>query len=443
MKSDTEKLLMERRKFLKMMAAGGAGLAMMPMIAHSSSRSRVDTKAKIVVLGAGAGGLAIANRLNKRLNGAEITIVDGRKQHWYQPGFMLIGSGVRRASYSISATTDWISDGIKLVPEYATELDPEAQHVTTTSGIKLPYDYLVVASGLILNWDKVEGFDLNMVGKEGIAAVYAGPEEAEKSYQALSKFTDTGGHGLFFRPSGAIKCGAAPLKYPMIADDIARRKGNRGKMEITYAASGKGLIGIPDANKRVRELFKERDFNTLYQHVIKSVDHGKKTAVFASPEGDVEMSYDFLHVIPPQRVPDVILNSPLASEDKKWIKHGWIDVHKYTLRHGFYTNVFACGDVTSYGSKGASAVKWMVPVVEDQLVAQIQGKEGTKTYNGYAGCPIITRIGRALLVEKDFSKNLLPTFPHFMVDPLEETWAGWLVKIGMKPAYQAMLRGKG
>ncbi len=430
-----------RRKFLGM-AAGAAALSMVSMSAFSD---KVKTKARIVVLGAGAGGLSIANRLAKRLDGATITIVDGRKQHWYQPGFMLIASGVKSPSYSISSASDWLARDIDLVEEYASEIDAEAKYIVTASGKKLSYDYLVVASGVILDWEKVEGFDLNLVGKEGIATVYAGPEQAAKSYQALSKFTDNGGDGLFLRPAGAIKCGAAPLKYTLIADDIARKKGTRGKTEITYAASGRGLIGIPEANARVKEIFAERGVNVVHEHVIKAVDHGKKIATFSvektfdNPDGRVELPYDFIHVIPPQRAADVIINSPLPSPKKK---QGWIEVDKHNLRHVRYPEIFGIGDAASVPTgKGASAVKWMAPVVEDHLVAQIAGKEGTKSYNGYAGCPLITGIGKALLIENDYTKELTPTFPG-IIDPMEELWASWLVKFSMKPAYYAMLRGR-
>lgn len=307
---------------------------------------------------------------------------------------------------------------------------------------KLPYDYLVVATGLVLEWGEIEGFDMNMVGEQGIAAIYAGPEQAKKSFQALAKFTDEGGQGLFTRPATKMKCGAAPLKYTFITDDIARTKGNRGKIEITYAAHGKKFMGLPDVNKRVGELFKERNIDVVYKHVMKSIDHGKKIATFKTPEGNVELPYDFTNVIPPQRVPDVILNSPLPWKKKKWAKQGWIEVDKHTLRHTRYPEIFGIGDVTGVPTgKAASTVKWMAPVVEDQLVAQIVGRETAKKYNGYAGCPLVTGIGRAMLIEIDYSKQLKPSFPG-AIDPMKELWASWLVKVSMKPSYYAMLRGK-
>ena len=69
-----------RRGFLGL-AMAGAGLA---ALGAPASAAKVATKAKIVVIGAGAAGTALVNRLVERLDGAEITIIDGRKEHLYQ-----------------------------------------------------------------------------------------------------------------------------------------------------------------------------------------------------------------------------------------------------------------------------------------------------------------------------------------------------------------------
>lgn len=434
-----EKIVMPNRREFLGLVAGGAALS---VTTKSVQAAKVNTSARILILGSGAAGTALANRLSNRLSGAKITIVDGRKEHWYQPGFTLIASGLKPQNYSVSQTSDWLPNDVDLVAEYAAEIDPEAKNLTTASGKKLDYDYLVVAPGITLEWDKIEGFEMGMVGKEGIAAVYAGPEQAAKSFEALTKFTDEGGHGLFTRPATGMKCAGAPLKYTFLTDDIARTKGNRGKMEITYAAHSKSLFGVPIVHEKVRMLFGDRGVDIVHNHVMKAIDHGKKLATFATPEGDVELPYDFTNVIPPQRAPDVIMNSSLPWADK-WVGQGWVEVDKHSLRHRRYPDIFALGDVAGVPKgKTAASVKWMVPVVEDHLVAQIDGKEGTQSYDGYTSCPLITRVGRAMLIEFDYNNNLVPSFPG-IIAPLEELWISWLMKeIALKPTYNAMLRGK-
>ena len=428
-----------RRDFLGF-AAGSAALAGLGI--GPAKAARIKSTARIVILGAGAAGTAIANRLAKALDGAEITLIDGRKQHWYQPGFTLIAAGLAPAAYSVTDTRDWLPASASLIQEAAAEIDPERRHVVTAAGTKVPYDFLIVATGLTLDWSGIEGFELDRVGIDGLGAVYAGPDHAARTWQAMDQFTDKGGVGLFTRPATEMKCAGAPLKYTFLTDDHARKKGTRGKVEIQYAAHSKSLFSVPIVNERVRMLFEDRGFDTVHDHVMKAIDPGRRIATFSTPEGDKELGYDFINVIPPMRAPDVIRNSPLPWADK-WVDQGWVEVDQYKLQHRRYPEIFAVGDVAGVPKgKTAASVKWQVPVVEAQLLAAIEGKESNVTYNGYTSCPLITRVGRAMLVEFDYKNNLTPSFPG-VIAPLEELWISWLMKeVALKPTYYAMLRGK-
>jgi sulfide:quinone oxidoreductase len=437
--TDFDLAQLSRRGFIGL-AAGGAALAASGGQVPAQS---VKTSARIVILGAGAGGAAIANRLSGRLDGAQITIIDGRREHWYQPGFTLIAAGLQGASYSVSQTTDWLPRGINFIADYAAEIDPEANRITTLGGERVEYDYLIVATGLTLDWDAIDGFDLSMTGPEtGITAHYAGPEEAAKTWAALDRFTDTGGVALFGRPATEMKCAGAPLKITFLTEDIATRKGNRDKVELIYNSQAENLFGVPVVDHRVRQLFDDRGIAYRWSHVLKAVDASAKTATYATPNGDVTTAFDFINVIPPQRAPQVVRESGLSWADK-WTDQGWIEVDQSTLRHLRYPNVFGIGDINGVPKgKTAASVKWHQPVVEDHLVSEIAGREGTKTFDGYTSCPLITRIGRAMLIEFDYKNHLVPSFPG-VIAPLEELWVSWLMKeVALKATYNAMLRGR-
>src|SRR5690606_20527007 len=92
-------------------------------------------------------GLATAARLRERLEGATITLIDPRKAHYYQPGFTLVGAGIKPASYVTSGTADYIPHGVEWLAEGVAEIDPEGNRVVTASGRAVPYDFLVVATG--------------------------------------------------------------------------------------------------------------------------------------------------------------------------------------------------------------------------------------------------------------------------------------------------------
>ncbi|MDF1608155.1 FAD/NAD(P)-binding oxidoreductase [Hoeflea sp. YIM 152468] len=427
-----------RRMFLTLAAGGiAAGVAGPPVRA-----APVKTSARVVVIGAGAAGTSLVNRLVGRLDGAAITILDASTTHLYQPGLSLVAAGLKPASYTQSRTSDWLPGGITHIGEAAAEIDPVARTVTTSGGQRVGYDFLVVAPGLVLDHEAIEGFSLDLVGSNGIGALYAGPDYAARTWVAASKYTEEGGIGLFTRPATEMKCAGAPLKHTFLIDDIARRANKAGKTEIIYASNNDSLFGVPIVSEKVRMLFGDRGIRPAYSHVLKSIEPGRRIAKFATPGGDTEMGYDYLHVIPPQRAPEVIRQSGLSWADK-WTDQGWVEVDKHTLRHPRHPEIFALGDVAGVPKgKTAASVKWQVPVVEDHLVAAIEGREGTAVYNGYTSCPLITRVGRAMLVEFDYNNDLTPSFPG-IIAPLEELWISWLMKeVALKATYNAMLRGK-
>lgn len=433
--------MFDRRQFMTLAASGGAAAIIAPHAGMAQS-TPVSTNARVFIIGAGAAGTALANRLVRRLDGAQITVIDPRQRHLYQPGLTLVATGLKPADYVISKTTDWLPDGATLVPDAVAAVDAENKTVETLGGQKLDYDWLVLAPGLILDNDAIEGFSLDMVGQNGIGALYAGPEYAARTWQAAARFVEEGGVGLFTRPATEMKCAGAPLKHTFLIEDIATRAGNRSRMKVMYMANNNSLFGVPIVSEKVRMLFEGRGIDAAYSHVLKAVDGGRKRATFETADGDVELDYDYLHVIPPQRAPEFVRQSGLSWSDR-WVGQGWVEVDPRTLRHRRYPDVFALGDVAGVPKgKTAASVKWQVPVVEDRLVAAIEGRTGTMTYNGYTSCPLITRVGRAMLIEFDYQNNLTPSFPG-IIAPLQELWISWLMKeVALKATYNAMLRGR-
>ncbi|WP_026319257.1 NAD(P)/FAD-dependent oxidoreductase [Amorphus coralli] len=433
---------MNRREFLSLSALGGAASLALVAEPGPAAATAVPTSASIVIVGAGAAGTALANRLARRLDGAKITIIDPRREHLYQPGLTLVATGLKPASYVVSDTARWLPDGVTWLPERVAAVDAEAKTVSTQGGQTLSYDWLVLAPGLVLDNEAIEGFSLDLVGQNGIGALYAGPEYAARTWSAASAFTREGGVGIFTRPATEMKCAGAPLKHTFLVDDIARRAGNAGKVEMIYAAPQEALFSVPIVSEKVRMLLEDRRIGTQMQRTLTAIDPGARRATFATGNGTEEIDYDYIHVIQPQRAPDFVRQSGLSWADK-WVDQGWVEVDRQTLRHLRYPDVFALGDVAGVPKgKTAASVKWQVPVVEDHLVAAIAGGEGTATYDGYTSCPMITRIGRAMLVEFDYNNDLVPSFPG-VIAPLEELWISWLMKeVALKATYNAMLRGR-
>jgi sulfide:quinone oxidoreductase len=122
-----------------------------------------------------------------------------------------------------------------------------------------------------------------------------------------------------------------------------------------------------------------------------------KTATFEAVGGDdkgkrTTVTFDMLHVSPPQSPHDAIKKSPLANAA------GWVEVNQNSMQHVRYPNVFSLGDVCSTpNSKSAAAVRKQSPIVVRNLLRMIAGTPVEAGYDGYASCPLTTAYGKAIL----------------------------------------------
>ena len=98
--------------------------------------------------------------------------------------------------------------------------------MTTEGGETVDYDYLILATGLELHYEGIEGMSRDLIGQNGIGSVYAGPEAAAATWREMDRFTETGGRALFTRPATEMKCAGAPLKYTFPDRSLPAREGH-------------------------------------------------------------------------------------------------------------------------------------------------------------------------------------------------------------------------
>jgi len=432
---------LQRRRWLR--AFGAAPLA--AGIAAPPAQAAMKTNARIVIAGSGLGGIAVASRLMKQLDGASVTIIDVRQKHYYPPGFTLVATGVWPVDKVVDPTADFIPAGVKWIPEMVAEFDPAANAVVTSGGQSIAYDYLVVATGLQLDYAQIEGMDVAAIGRNGLANVYAGPDAAVASWTALDAFRQTGGQALMTLPAGPLKCAGAPLKMTFMVADRLQQAGTLANSRIDFHTGlpTDTVFGVKVVNDNVLARWKALGIHNHCLSKLVAVDPGARKATFASPEGERQtLAYDFLHVVPPMRAPDVVKKSDLAWKQGGFAPGGWLEVDRATLQHRRYKNVFGIGDINGTPrGKTAATVKKSAPLVAHNLTQLIVGREPDARFDGYTSCPLIVREGSAMLIEFDYDGKLTPSLP--MIDPLQESYLAWLMKVRMlKPAYVSVLKGR-
>ena len=417
----------------------GAGLS----LRSRQARAAIKTTARIVIAGSGLGGLAAANRLARELDGAKITIVDRKEIHNYQPGYTLVATGVWPVEKVSDRNADLMPAGVEWVKEMVSEFDPEANAIVTDAGQRIEYDYLIVAIGLQLDFGQIEGMDVAAIGTNGLGSVYPSPQAAQATWQAMDAYRQKGGKALMTLPATPLKCAGAPLKMTFMVVDRLQQAGTRDRSDVQFHSALDNIFSVPRINQEVLERWDRLKVPVTFNSKLVAVDIGARRATVTSPEGErTELDYDFIHVVPPMRAPDAVKNSPLSWKEGGFAAGGWLEVDKETLRHRRFPNVFGIGDINGTPKgKTAATVKKSTPLVVQNLLDVIAGREPSLKFDGYTSCPLLLREGAALLVEFDYENRLTPSLPA--IDPLQDSYFAWVMKYRLlKPAYMAVAKGR-
>jgi sulfide:quinone oxidoreductase len=458
---------LSRREALKLAGIGSASFLLNPSQANAATQAVAsDVKGKIVIVGGGAAGCSIASLLAKKLNNPDITIIEPNPQSVsYQPGQTLIAAGVWNKEDIVGENVDFFPSSAKWIQDSVAEFDPDNNQVMTEKNGTISYDILVVATGLQLNYDAIDGLSESVIGTNGIGSIYFA-DGAVKTWGLMQDFVAQAKsgkkvQGVFTHPNTPIKCGGAPKKIMFLTHARLEEAGARANAELTFYPNGGSMFGVPEYHEAILTQFKARDLKWNYKHNLVAVDPGKKVATFENHylvkgEWDedleeymmipqikmVDVPYDFLHVTPPMSAPDVVKNSPLSWKRGSAATGGWVEVEKETLQHTRYPNVFSLGDVAGIpmGKTGGS-VRKQYTVVAQNIIDVLENKKPSQKYGGYTVCPLITSIGTVILLEFDWSAKPTPSFP---LDPTQERWIWWVLKVYMlKPMYfYGMLAGR-
>ncbi len=388
----------------------------------------------ILVIGGGTGGLTVAARLLAAPNAPGVTILEPSEHHYYQPLWTLVGGGVFPKEASVRPQADYTPRGATWIKDAAIEIDPETRTVVTRSGQTLRYRDLVVAPGIQLDWHKVEGL-ADAVGKDGITSNYR-YETAEYTWKLLREVKS--GNAVFTFPSTPVKCAGAPQKIMYLADEQLRRRGVRDAVPVKWMSAGAGIFGVKKYAAALNEVVARKAIETSYRQDLVAVRPRSKEAVFRHLDQGSEtiLKYELLHVVPPQSAPDFIKKGPLANAA------GWVDVHKHTLQHVKYPDVWGLGDASSLPtSRTGAAIRKQAPVLVQNLLARRRGAALEGHYDGYSSCPLVTGYGKLILAEFDYDGNPMESFPF---DQAEERWSLWAMKAYALPElyWNGMLKGR-
>lgn len=400
-----------------------------------------DAHYQVVIIGGGAGGIAVAASLKARKADLEIAIIDPADIHYYQPGWTMVGGGIFRPEQTTRTMGSLIPKGVRWVKAAVAAFEPANNAVVLDGCRVVTYDRLVVCPGLKLDWGAIEGLE-ETLGRNGVTSNYR-YDLAPYTWELVSGLRK--GRAIFTQPPMPIKCAGAPQKALYLSGDAWHRQGVLGEIEIAFMNAGGVLFGVKEYVPALMEYVEKYNAALNFGHNLVAVDGPARTATFSVSPPDageprlITQSFDMLHVCPPQSAPDFIRVSPLADAA------GWIDVDQSTLRHKTFDNIWSLGDVMNApNAKTAAAARKQAPTVADNLVADLEGRAPQAQYDGYGSCPLTVERGKIVLAEFGYGGTLLPSFPKWFIDGTRPTRAAWWLKERLLPPiyWQAMLRGR-
>ncbi len=345
---------------------------------------------QLLVIGAGTGGLMLANGVarqlrNEMLRGeVSVILLGDRDQYLYQPGLLYVALGLMRPQDLTRKVSDLLVPGVRLIHDRAVKADPATQTVTTAGGKQFEYDYLVIATGSEIEPSEVPGL------AEGGHWFYT-LDGALKLRDTLMNFK---GGRLVVAIGLPHKCPVAPLEFTFMFDEWTRERGIRDKTEIVYTFPINRAHSIENVAIWAAEEFERRGIILETFFNMDAVDPAAQE--ISSLEGTT-FKYDLLVAIPPH-------TGDRLGADSGLIEGGtWLPADRHTLQVGKYENIFALGDATDLPvSKAGSVAHFQAEALVANLVNLITGGYPVHRYHGKAFCFIEAGLDKATYITFDY-----------------------------------------
>ena len=346
---------------------------------------------RIVILGAGFGGLELATTLSEALGDAiAVTLIDKNDAFVFGYAKLDLMFGRTPPEAVRMPYRDIEKAGVRFVQETITAIDPDARRVTTDAGVH-EADVLVIALGADYDMDATPGL------AEGANEFYS-VAGASALRDVLPAFA--GGRVVIGVCGAPFKCPPAPSECALLMHDYLVTRGIREACDLKIVIPfGRPIPPSPDTSRALLEAFAERNIEFVASRRVGSIDPARKVAVL---DDDSELPFDLFLGVPKHRAPDVVIASGMAED-------GYIPVESRTLATR-YPDVYAVGDCATVGvPKAGIFSERAAGAVARSLIAQLRGDAEPEGYDGLGSCYIEFGRGEIARVDIDFLTGPEPT----------------------------------
>lgn len=345
-------------------------------------------KPRILILGAGFGGLELSTTLSEALgDGIEVTLID--KADGFVFGFAKLDLlfGRTTAAAIRHPYADYAKPGVRLLREAVTGIDAEAKRVTTDKG-EHQADILVIALGADYDTSGTPGITL------GVNEFYSVAGAAHLA-GVLPGFT--GGDVVIGVCGAPYKCPPAPSECALMLHDYLKARGLDGATRITVVNPLPAPVPpSPETSKAILQAFAERGISFLANSRVTAVA-GRVVTL----DNGSHLPCDLFLGVPRNRAADVVVAAGLT-------EGGWVPVDPRTLQTSF-PGVYAVGDLANTGvPKAGVYAEGAARTIAANIISRLRGEAEIARNPGAGSCYIEFGGNRIARVDVDFFSGPKP-----------------------------------
>lgn len=314
---------MKRRQFLQ---ALGMGAALGAVATRASSASRA--RPKVVVIGAGYGGATAARYLSLwSAGGIDVTLVEPNPVFISCPLSNLVLGGSRRLE-DLIVSYDRLArrDGIAMVRELATGIDPDKRIVTLGNGKTLAYDRLVLSPGVDFLYDRLPGMR-QPDARERILHAWKAGEQTVALRRQLEAMED-GGAFVLSVPQAPYRCPPGPYERACQVAHYFRQA--KPKSRVILLDGNEDVVSKGALFKKVWA--EQYDGMVDYRPSFNTVDVDAKSRTVISELGE-EVRGAVINLLPPQAAGAIAVRTGLANANRRWCEVDFLSFESTQARH--------------------------------------------------------------------------------------------------------------
>jgi sulfide:quinone oxidoreductase len=340
--------------------------------------------ARVIIIGAGLGGVPCAFELRKRLGAAHrVTLVGSSPYLEFTPSNPWIAVGWRtREQTRVAMAGPLTAKGIEWIPETVVGIDPATNSLRIATGQVLPYDYLVVATGPKLAFDEVPG-----LGPEAFTQSVCTQEHAVRAFEKYQELLASPGPVVIGAAAGA-SCFGPAYEFAMIIDADLRKRRMRDRVPMTFVTSEPyighmGLGGVGDSKGLMESELRQRHIKWITNAKITRVEPGSMAVTEHDDDGkprkDHALPFNYAMVLPAFKGVDAVAAVPELCNPRGFVL---VDAHQCSRK---YPNIYSAGvcvaippveatPVPTGAPKTGYMIESMVSAIAENIAARIAGK---------------------------------------------------------------------